>query len=126
MALDIRTRRALIGAGLVIFLDYLFHTFLTTPMEPSSYFVVKFVILFFMFNEFLKKTFTFERATIFAIVYGIIFGLYYQVIELSQVPDINFGSITITAETPLLAGAVWLAVHGGMFLKVAYVIHKQR
>ena len=113
-------KKLLIVATVTLILDFLFHYFLTNPMESLTYFVIKFLLAFFVATGMYSLGFYIKRKDrrVFTIpVTGLIFSTlmstYYRAWELGEAhvpfgaraPDI-FG---ITRMTILFSLTWWLA-----------------
>ncbi len=74
-----QTKMILLIAAAFVFLDYVFHLFLTTPMEVPEYFVAKFIIASlsaYILVKYLKK-FTYINIAIASAIHSTIASGYY-------------------------------------------------
>mgnify|MGYP001594303663 CR=1 FL=1 len=112
-------RKSLVTAVITVSLDFLFHVFLTHPMETLTYFVIKFLLAFFVatglfsWHLYTQKK---EKRRVIVPVTGLIFSTlmsaYYRAWEWgeahvpfsSRAPDI----LGIPRESLLFAAAWWL------------------
>src|SRR3990167_7180940 len=115
------------GAGVValvaVALDFVFHYFLTEPMESVGYFIVKLLVAYGVAWFMFAKGVDLKRLVVFSFIFALLFGVFYRLTELfsgsaylSRVPEIHLGVFSITSATPLLAAAVWIFFHGSFFL----------
>lgn len=127
-------KKSLIVAIVTLILDFLFHVFLTNPMESLTYFVIKFLLAFFvasaMFSLSIYKLKE-KKRKIIIILSGLIFSTlmstYYRVWELSEA-HIPFGSrapdiLGISRETILFALVWWLG-HALFFIVGIIIFNK--
>lgn len=113
-------KQAFLVALVTFSLDFIFHYFLTNPMETPTYFVIKFLLAFFtavwLFS--LKKVTTSSGKRVFLIILaGFIFSTlmsaYYRAWELGEA-GVPFGSrapdiIGLTRYAILFSATWWLA-----------------
>ena len=127
-------KKSLVTAVITVSLDFLFHVFLTHPMETLTYFVIKFLLAFFVaagmfsLHLYIQKK---ERRKAIVPVTGLIFSTlmstYYRAWELgeahvpfsSRAPDI----LGISRESILFSAAWWLG-HALFFAAGAVVAEK--
>ncbi len=119
-------KKALIVAVITFLLDFLFHYFLTNPMESLTYFVIKFLLSFFVatgwfsFYPFWKESKSsskiFNRNNLTLLLTGLLFStlmsIYYRAWELGEA-GVPFGSrapdiLGLSRESILFALAWWL------------------
>jgi len=119
-------KRALIVAIVTNILDFLFHLFLTNPMESLTYFVIKFLLAFFvataMFSSrlFIKKVS--KRKFIIpltGLVFSTLMSIYYRSWELGEA-HVPFGSrapdiMGIPRENLILFSGTWWLGHALFF-----------
>ena len=134
-------KKSLIVAIITDLLDFIFHFFLTNPIESLTYFVIKFLLAFFvataMFssnifiiagnrvsqNHKKAKIFLMEKRKLMIPITGLIFStlmsIYYRAWELGEA-RVPFGSrapdiIGISRES-ILFGTVWWLGHALFFV----------
>jgi hypothetical protein len=113
-------------AIITILFDFLFHFFLTNPMESITYFVIKFLLAFFVatglfsLNTFTQK----EKRKYLILLAGLIFStlmsVYYRVWELGEA-YVPFGSrapdiIGIDRGNLFLFSGTWWLGHALFFI----------
>lgn len=119
--------RALITALTTVFIDFLFHFFLTNPMETLTYFVIKFLLAFFIatglfeLNSFVNKKYkSLGTAIIAALIFSTLMSTYYRAWELyeayapfgSRAPDI-YG---VERTNLLIFSGTWWIGHAAFFI----------
>lgn len=107
--------------------DFVFHFFLTNPMESLTYFVIKFLLAFFVATGLFTLKFYYDQPTkrIFTIpVAGLIFStlmsVYYRAWELGEA-GVPFGSrapdiLGIARDNLLLFSGTWWLGHATFFI----------
>lgn len=120
-------KKALIVAVITNLIDFVFHFFLTHPMESLTYFVIKFLLAFFvavgMFSSviFIKKL---KQRKLIVIITGLIFStlmsIYYRAWELGEA-HVPFGSrapdiLGISRESLVLFSGIWWFGHALFFI----------
>lgn len=89
-------KKSLIVAAVTIILDFLFHFFLTNPMESLTYFVIKFLLAFFVavgmfsLNIYSKKKRKFI-IPVAGLIFSTLMSIYYRAWELGEA-HVPFGS----------------------------------
>jgi hypothetical protein len=128
-------KKSLITAAGTIILDFLFHFFLTRPMETLTYFLVKFLLAFLVASFLLSRDrFVIKEVKskiLFVLTAGLVFSalmsIYYRAWELfeayapfgSRAPDIigiNRGNLILFSGTWWLAHALFFAA--GAFIAI--------
>jgi len=126
-------KKSVIVAVITVFIDFLFHLFLTNPMESLTYFVIKFLLAFFVATSmfslsiYIKK----KNKTVIILITGLVFSTlmstYYRAWELweSYVP---FGSrapniLGISRES-IFFSLVWWLGHAFFFIIGAILANK--
>ncbi|MBI3032360.1 hypothetical protein HYY69_02705 [Candidatus Woesearchaeota archaeon] len=118
--------QSLIAALCTDFLDFMFHVFLTNPMESLTYFVIKFLLAFFIatFLFSLKAMNTARKnlklISFMGLVFSTLMSIYYRAWELgeahvpfeSRAPDI----IGIERTNLLLFSGTWWLGHALFFV----------
>ena len=119
-------KKALVVAVITDLIDFLFHLFLTNPMESLTYFVIKFLLAFFvaagMFSSviFVKKL---KKRKLIVVITGLIFStlmsIYYRAWELGEA-HVPFGSrapdiLGISRESLILFSGTWWLGHALFF-----------
>lgn len=126
-------KKSLIAAVATVFLDFLFHFFLTNPMESLTYFVIKFLLAFFVaagmfsLHMYIKNKGRQIIVPITGLVFSTLMSTYYRAWELgeayapfgSRAPDI----LGISRES-LLFVAVWWLGHASFFIVGVIVSNK--
>lgn len=127
-------KKVFLVAVVTIILDYLFHFFLTNPMESVTYFVIKFLLAFatatglFSLNIFAKS----KRKLLIIFLTGLIFSalmsIYYRAWELGEA-HVPFGSrapdiIGIPRNVLILFSGIWWLGHALFFTAGAYLSEK--
>ncbi|HLD73089.1 MAG TPA: hypothetical protein VJA23_05910 [Candidatus Nanoarchaeia archaeon] len=131
-------KRSLIVAVITFLLDFLFHYFLTNPLESLTYFVIKFLLSFFVaaglfsFYPLWKKSRSsskiFNQNNFILLLTGLIFStlmsVYYRAWELGEA-GVPFGSrapdiLSLSRESILFALAWWLG--HALFFVVGVII----
>ncbi|EKD66514.1 MAG: hypothetical protein ACD_49C00038G0048 [uncultured bacterium (gcode 4)] len=134
-------KKSLVVAFITIFVDFLFHYFLTHPMESLTYFVIKFLLAYFissaMFGSDIYKSKSEWHlwSTIFVVglIFSTLMSIYYRSWELgeawvpfgSRAPDI----IGIARNNLLLFSGIWWLWHALFFatgVLIANLITKER
>src|SRR3989338_7847277 len=120
-------KKALVVAVITNLIDFIFHFFLTNPMESLTYFVIKFLLAFFvaagMFSSviFEKKL---KQRKLIVVITGLIFStlmsVYYRAWELGEA-HVPFGSrapdiIGISRESLILFSGAWWLGHAFFFI----------
>lgn len=128
-------KKSLIVAVVTILLDFLFHFFLTNPMESLTYFVIKFLLAFFvataMFSLHIYTRHNKRRKIIILLLTGLIFStlmsIYYRAWELGEA-HVPFGSrapdiIGVLRES-LFFPLIWWLGHALFFVIGVIVANK--
>ncbi len=90
-------KKSLVVAIITLAMDFVFHFFLTNPMESLTYFVIKFLLAFFvasaMFSLFSarKKGVKVTTAIITGLIFSTLMSVYYRAWELGEA-YVPFGS----------------------------------
>ena len=120
-------KKALVVAVITNLIDFIFHFFLTNPMESLTYFVIKFLLAFFvaagMFSSviFVKKL---KQRKLIVVITGLIFStlmsVYYRAWELGEA-HVPFGSrapdiLGISRESLILFSGAWWLGHAFFFI----------
>ena len=119
-------KKSLIAAVITVFLDFLFHISFTYPMESLTYFVIKFLLVFFvstgMFSLHVYIKNKNKRKIIIPItglVFSTLMSLYYRAWELGEA-HVPFGSrapdILGISRGSLLFSTVWWIGHASFFI----------
>ena len=117
-------KKSLIVALITDFIDFLFHFFLTNPMESMTYFIIKFLLAFFVSSFMFSWNFysikKYEKVTIIitSLVFSTLMSTYYRAWELfeeyapfgSRAPDI----LGVQRES-LLFPVLWWLGHASFF-----------
>ncbi|HLC46166.1 MAG TPA: hypothetical protein VJI75_00330 [Candidatus Nanoarchaeia archaeon] len=119
-------RKALLTAVITVLMDFLFHYFLTDPMESLTYFVIKFLLAFFIATALFSSAWAVRSAVlrwhhlaIASLIFSTLMSVYYRAWELleayapfgSRAPDI----IGISHDNLLLFSGVWWLGHAAFF-----------
>lgn len=134
-------KKALIVAVITFLLDFLFHYFLTNPLESLTYFVIKFLLSFFVatgwFSFYTEKKSKrslhkiFNKDNLIISLTGLIFStlmsIYYRAWELGEA-GVPFGSrapdiLGLSRESIFFALAWWLG--HALFFMVGVIIANQ-
>ena len=125
--MDLIFKKSFIVASTTILIDFLFHYFLTHPMESLTYFVIKFLLAFFMASAMLGSNIyknKIDQRWIVIFIAGLIFSalmsVYYRSWELgeagvplgSRAPDI----IGIVRTNLILFSGTWWLGHALFFI----------
>ena len=126
----IRFKKPLIAAAITVFLDFLFHFFLTHPMETLTYFTIKFLLAFFvaalLFSLKSHKKLALKFA--FGLIFSTLMSTYYRAWELFEAyapfgfraPDI----IGISRDNLLLFSGTWWIGHALFFTAGVFIAEK--
>jgi len=125
--------KPLIVAIVTIILDFLFHVFLTNPMESLTYFVIKFLLAFFIavamysLKYYIKKKKPFLTISLTGIVFSTLMSIYYRAWELGEA-HVPFGSrapdiLGISRDTIFFSLTWWLG-HAAFFVAGVLVANK--
>jgi len=119
-------KKSLIVALVTDLTDFLFHSFLTHPMESLTYFVIKFLLAFFVasgmysMHIYMKKR---QKRKVIIPITGLIFStlmsIYYRAWELGEahVPfSTRAPDIVGISRNSLLFPAVWWLGHASFFV----------
>jgi len=126
-------KKSFIVAAVTVFLDFLFHLFLTHPMESLTYFVIKFLLAFFVvtgmfsLDIYTKKVKRKFIILISGFVFSTLMSVYYRAWELGEA-YVPFGSrapdiLGISRESILFALVWWLG-HSLFFIAGVIVATK--
>jgi len=127
-------KKALIIAIITDSSDFLFHLFLTHPMESLTYFVIKFLLAFFVavgmfsLHIYTKKK---DKRKVIIVVSGLVFStlmsIYYRAWEFGEA-HVPFGSrapdILGISRTSLLFPAIWWLGHASFFILGVVIANK--
>ena len=125
-------KKPLIVAAFTVLFDFLFHFFLTNPMESMTYFVVKFLLSFFAatalfsFVTYIKKTATrIYAAIITSLIFSALMSIYYRAWELEEA-YVPFGSrapsiIGISRDNIFLFSGTWWLGHTLFFASGVFI-----
>lgn len=119
-------KKSLITASITLLLDFLFHFFLTHPMESLTYFVIKFLLAFFvaagMFSLHLYINRKEKRRFIIPItglIFSTLMSTYYRAWELGEA-HVPFGSrapdILGISRGTILFSTLWWIGHASFFI----------
>lgn len=125
-------KKSFVVAAITVLLDFLFHFFLTHPMESLTYFVIKFLLAFFVaagmfsFHPYIEKKSKFA-VLITGLVFSTLVSVYYRAWELVEA-HVPFGKrapdiLGISRET-LLFPLVWWLGHALFFVAGVIVANK--
>lgn len=133
-------RNSIVVGLVLLFFDFLAHTFLTGTQETFYYYLAKPIvagyIAFFMFlgiwNFFNLKKNTNLYYFYYAILFALTHGIYYRIIDLVQgnpffdrVNDIVLGNTVLFSSSSILMGTIgWAIIHGGSFLIAVFIAKK--
>lgn len=130
--MDLIFKKSFIVASTTIFIDFLFHYFLTHPMESLTYFVIKFLLAFFVASALLGSNIyknKIDRRWLVILISGLIFSvlmsIYYRSWELVEA-GVPFGSrapdiIGITRTNLILFSGTWWLGHALFFATGAWL-----
>ncbi|MFA5821055.1 MAG: hypothetical protein WC873_03065 [Candidatus Gracilibacteria bacterium] len=127
-------KKALLVAIITVLIDFVFHYFLTNPMETLTYFVIKFLLAFtvatalFSYKPLAKSKHPYLIIFITGLIFSALMSTYYRAWELgeayapfgSRAPDI-FG---ITRDNLLLFSGTWWLGHG-LFFTIGGILAKK-
>lgn len=127
-------KKAFLVATVTIILDFLFHFFLTNPMESITYFVIKFLLAFtvatglFSFRIFTKSKHKLLIIFLTGLIFSALMSIYYRAWELGEA-HVPFGSrapdITgIPRNILILFSGTWLLGHALFFTLGGYISEK--
>ncbi|MBS3159736.1 hypothetical protein J4436_03025 [Candidatus Woesearchaeota archaeon] len=117
-------KKAFIVGAFTIFFDFIFHKFLTHPMESLTYFMIKFLLAFFVAigiytlnNYRIKKRFIIP---ISGLIFSTLMSIYYRMWELGEA-GVPFGSrapdiIGISRDNLILFSGTWWFGHAIFFI----------
>lgn len=112
-------KKSLIVATTTLIIDFLFHFFLTNPMETLTYFVIKFLLAFFVASGMFslladkKKEIKISHAFVTGLIFSTLMSTYYRAWELGEA-YVPFGSRApdilgiIRTNLILFSGTWWL------------------
>jgi len=124
-------KKSLIISIITILLDFLFHLFLTNPMESITYFVIKFLLAFFVATGMFSLNIYTKKKNITIYISGLIFstlmGAYYRAWELGEA-HVPFGSrapdiLGIYRES-ILFPLIWWLGHALFFIIGVFIVNK--
>ena len=117
--------KSFIVATVTFILDFIFHYFLTNPMETMTYFVVKFFLSFFVaaglfslvkFDKYPAKQIS--LSVVAGLIFSTLMSAYYRAWELGEA-GVPFGSrapdIFSIVRSSFLFPAVWWIGHASFF-----------
>lgn len=117
-------KKSLIVAFVTLVLDFLFHFFLTRPMESLTYFVIKFLLAFFVaaalfsWSSSLRNTYPLRTAFIAGLIFSSLMSMYYRAWELGEA-YVPFGSrapdILGISRTSIWFSIIWWLGHTAFF-----------
>ncbi len=117
-------KKAFVVGAFTIFFDFIFHKFLTHPMESLTYFMIKFLLAFFVAigiytlnNYRIKKRFIIP---ISGLIFSTLMSIYYRMWELGEA-GVPFGSrapdiIGISRDNLILFSGTWWFGHAIFFI----------
>lgn len=120
-------KKSFVVACVTVFLDFLFHYFLTHPMEVFSYFVIKFFLAFFVANwlfssKFYKEKVSKRKFTIpfVGLLFSLLMSIYYRFWELGEA-HVPFGAraediLGIDRYNLILFSGAWWLGHSLFFV----------
>lgn len=120
-------KKSFVVACVTILLDFLFHYFLTHPMESLTYFVIKFLLAFFVAAALFDSKFYGDKLkggnmTIIAssLIFSVLMSIYYRSWELGEA-GVPFGSrapdiLGIARGNLLLFSGTWWFGHALFFV----------
>jgi len=127
-------KKSLIVAVITILLDFLFHFFLTHPMESLTYFVIKFLLAFFVATGMFSLHFYINKKEkrkfiipITGLIFSTLMSVYYRAWELGEA-HVLFGSrapdiLGIYRES-ILFPAMWWLGHASFFVIGVIIVNK--
>ena len=124
-------KKSLIISIIIILLDFLFHLFLTNPMESITYFVIKFLLAFFVATGMFSLNIYTKKKNITIYISGLIFStlmsIYYRAWELGEA-HVPFGSrapdiLGIYRES-ILFPLIWWLGHALFFIIGVFIVNK--
>ena len=127
-------KKSLLVAFITFLLDFLFHYFLTNPMESLTYFVIKFLLAFFVATGMFSLRFYLKRKDkrkliipISGLIFSTLMSIYYRAWELGEA-KVPFGSrapdlLGIARETFWFPLSWWLG-HALFFMVGVMVANK--
>ncbi|KKR48424.1 MAG: hypothetical protein UT86_C0005G0008 [Candidatus Magasanikbacteria bacterium GW2011_GWC2_40_17] len=125
--MDLIFKKSLVVASTTIMIDFLFHYFLTHPMESLTYFVIKFLLAFFVASAILGSNIyknKIDRRWLIIFITGLFFSalmsIYYRSWELGEA-GVPFGSrapniIGIARTNLILFSGTWWLGHTLFFI----------
>ncbi|MEK6952508.1 MAG: hypothetical protein AABX29_05835 [Nanoarchaeota archaeon] len=124
-------KRALITAIFIFIFDFLFHLFLTRPMETLTYFILKSLVAFFVatalfsLDSFSKKKKKNYLVVLFGLISSTLMSIYYRAWELGEA-YVPFGSrapdiIGIDRHNLLFFSGSWWLGHALFFILGALI-----
>src|SRR3989339_739088 len=125
--MDLIFKKSLVVASTTIMIDFLFHYFLTHPMESLTYFVIKFLLAFFVASAILGTNIyknKIDRRWLIIFITGLFFSalmsIYYRSWELGEA-GVPFGSrapniIGIARTNLILFSGTWWLGHTLFFI----------
>lgn len=125
-------KKSLAIASAATLIDFLFHYFLTHPMESLTYFVIKFLLAFFVSTALFESTIyknNNDRRSLIIFISGLIFStlmsIYYRSWELGEA-GVPFGSrapdiIGIARTNLILFSGIWWLGHALFFTAGAWL-----
>ena len=133
--MDATFKKSFVVAVIVILLDFLFHYFLTHPMETLTYFVIKFFLAFFvasaLFGSSVYKNRTNGRGIIIfmsGLIFSLMMSTYYRAWELGEV-GVPFGSrapdiINVARTNLILFSGTWWLGHALFFVAGVWLANR--
>jgi len=125
-------KKSLIVAFVTIILDFLFHLFLTHPMESLTYFVIKFLLAYFVASLMYNLNFYIKNKkkrgytiSVTGLVFSTLMSIYYRSWELGEA-HVPFGSrapdiIGVARDNIILFSGIWWLGHA-LFFAVGVLI----
>lgn len=115
--------KAGIVAGIAILLDYFGHYFLSTPMEPLSYFLIKFLIFFVgvvIYLNWFKRTSVLLASIIIAGALGVYYNILPSLYNFEPI-GIPLSEISFLGQKGILSGIYFGILHvGGLLIGFKY------
>lgn len=130
--MDLIFKKSFIIASTTILIDFLFHYFLTHPMESLTYFVIKFLLAFFMASALLDSNIYKNKIDrrwpaifIAGLIFSALMSIYYRAWELGET-GVPFGSrapdiIGIPRMNLILFSGTWWLGHALFFATGAWL-----
>lgn len=125
-------KKPLIVAAFTVLFDFLFHFFLTNPMESMTYFVVKFLLSFFVAAALFSSAIYIKKIAIriyaiiiTSLIFSTLMSTYYRAWELEEA-YVSFGSrapniIGIPRNNIILFSGTWWLGHALFFASGVFI-----